>query len=867
MAKSASHFHATALLFGLLLPASTWAVEAPLFTDVTENSGIFFSVTQGAPVTGVGMAVLDLDGDGALDVLLSGGTDLPMTALRNVGDMQFVPIAQAQSGLDGASVDPRGMMVADYDNDGDADLFIADWDSARPSRLLNNAGGFFTDVSDFSEMHVPGDATGGAWGDFDNDGWLDLYVSRYWGMPNLLFRNNQDGTFTDVTEASGMMAPVPDGLGGVYPGAQTFQTLWMDVDRDGDLDLMEINDRCYNGYARNLIWKNLGDGTFVEDGASFGFDLCFDGMGMALADADRDGFLDVYITNVPDGHFFLQGGCDGWTDVSASSGVQAFQWGWGVLFEDFNHDTWPDLYVAHAGYVNFDTANALYINEGNGSFTDVGMLSDAWGGNHDSGVVVQADFDGDGDADILINQLYESPYVLLRNDGPTEHWLSVQLEGVASNRDGLGAWVDVLSGAGWQRRLRHETTTFKGRSDPALRFGLGSAMSVERIVIRWPSGAVQVIQDVAADQRLVVVEEDTGGANSNPHQERCGDGVDNDCDGETDEGFDVGGACVVGTGACAANGVLICDYGQYDTICQGTPALPTDEIGGDGIDNDCDGEVDEVVNPPVCAGTLEICGDQIDNDCDGSTDEGFPPFGMACEAGSGACQSAGIWQCTSNGLEAYCTAVPAGPVPELCGDGIDNDCDGEIDEGFAFGADCTAVSEDCAVSGTMGCGPNGSLACVPGPEASWVELCGDALDNDCDGSVDEGFATGAVCWSGDGACRRKGAMICTVDLLAIECTAEPGEPAEEIGQDGLDNDCDGFTDEAEGLDAGETAGEGETSDEESSETGDGGAWVAAESGGCGAVRGPGTHASAWTWLLLSGLVAWRARRRCSSAQR
>jgi len=855
VAQSASILRTILAASALFVGGSVWAAEVPLFTDVTEESGILFSVSQSPPVTGVGIAVMDLDGDDALDLILAGGTDLPITAYRNMGGMKFVEVGSEHTGLGSLVIDPRGMMAADYDNDGDADLFIAEWEADHPCRLLRNDGGTFVDVTAEAGVLVIGDATGGAWGDFDNDGWLDLHVGRYWGQQNRLFRNNQDGTFSDVTVSSGLDAPVLDEEGMVYPGSQTFQTAWMDVDRDGDVDLLEINDRCYNGFARNLIWVNQGDGTFVEDGHAFGFGHCFDGMGLGLGDADRDGFLDAYITNVPDGHFFLQGGCDGWTDVSEASGTQAFQWGWGVLFEDFNHDAWPDLYVAHAGYISFDTENALYLNEGDWVFSEVAMQSDAWGGNHDSGVVVQADWDGDGDADILINHLYDSPYTLLRNDGPTGHWLTILLEGVASNRDGLGAWVDVLAGGVWQRRLRHEATAFKGRSDPALRFGLGDSSSVQRVVVRWPSGAVQVLEDVMVDQRLTIVEEDTGGAPAAVHSERCGDGIDNDCDGEIDEGFDLGGSCVVGVGACQAPGVLGCDYAGYGTFCEGTPLLPVDEIGGDGIDNDCDGDVDEVVIVPECNGTLELCGDGIDNDCDGSTDEGFPPFATACEVGVGACRTAGIWQCSADGLEAHCTAEAAPPATEACGDGIDNDCDGETDEGFSFGFSCVASLGTCAVAGETGCGPEGDVVCIPGPEESWVELCGDAVDNDCDGHVDEGFPAGAVCWSGEGACRRKGTMVCTADELGVECDATPGEPGDEIAHDGFDNDCDGLIDEDASVDAEDTGGS-----EDTGAAGGGGALAASDPGGCAA--SPRGVPSPLLWLCggLSLALA-RSRRR------
>ncbi len=309
-----------------------------------------------------------------------------------------------------------------------------------------------------------------------------------------------------------------------------------------------------------------------------------------------------------------------------------------------------------------------------------------------------------------------------------------------------------------------------------------------------------------------------------PGVETC-DGTDDDCDGATDEGFDLGAPCEVGVGACHAAGVLVCGDGA--ARCGAAPGAPAAETC-DGTDDDCDGATDEgfdlgapcAVGVGAChAAGVVICGDGaarcdaapgepgaeicdgIDDDCDGATDEGFD-LGAPCAVGVGACHAAGVVVC--GGGAARCDAAPGEPGAEIC-DGIDDDCDGVTDEGFDLGASCDSGVGACRRTGRRVCADGGGAACDARAGAPGVELC-DGIDGDCDGAVDEGLGRGLSCSRGVGACRSEGVFICAADG-GVSCDARALPPGEELC-DGIDGDCDGAVDEGLDLGAPCTAGFG-----------------------------------------------------------
>ena len=816
------------------------------FTDVTGESGLDLVIEQQPPRTGTGIGVIYWDDDAFPDLLVSGGTNNEVSVYRNNGNMNFTRMSKDVTGLWFVEGDPRGLAIADFDNDGDSDFFLASWSEGKQSYLFVNEDGYFIKKNTKIGISMDGIATGGSWGDYDNDGDLDLYVGRYFMKQNKFFRNDGDGTFSDVTFEAGFDQSL------LTSEPLTFQSMWIDMNRDGLVDLYEMNDRCYNGFSHNRVWINYG-GVFYDESEKFGLDLCFDAMGIGFNDYNHDGFLDFFHTNVPTGgHFLLQGGCDGYTQQTAAAGITIKQWGWGVLFDDLNHDRFPDLYIAHAGYVNFDDTNRLYQGKPGGGFVEVAEESDAHLGTNNSAVVVRADFDLDGDQDLIVGGIEGDAHSVLRNDSETGHFLVVELVGTQSNRDGIGAIVDIYAGPVWERRPRVSSDVFGGNNDPGLLFGLGDIQTVERVVVYWPSGVSEVFEDIVPDGRVVLTEGMGEPWLLPTWHERCGDFIDNDCDGVIDEDFPVGTPCQSGLGECASEGVWVCSLDRLEMSCQAELKLPTEEIPGDGKDNDCDGEVDELLEKPSCSGTKERCGDGVDNDCDGLTDEGFEELGLSCarelysciafgewicpktggeqlvcdaalpqpeiercgdeidndcdgaidegfgvgfpcEVGMGACVRMGERVCAENGKGSVCNVSPGQPGPELCGDGVDNDCDGATDEGFPVGTACT--TQDCAIPGLWGCSEDAlSMVCILS-EALPPERCGDGIDNDCDGEVDEGFGSGEDCWLGVGVCRRKGQRVCSSDGLTAMCDATIGSPGSEIKDDGLDNDCDGVTDE------------------------------------------------------------------------
>src|SRR6267154_3112304 len=532
------------------------ASTSPLFVDVTRDAKIDFHLTCGSheklyivETQCGGAAAFDYDNDGWMDILLVDGSTLadyragkchPPRLYHNNHDGTFTDVS-AKSGLNFCGWG-YGVAIGDFDNDGWEDVYITGFHGSALYR--NNHDGTFTDVTAKAGVaNAERWGTSAAFGDYDNDGKLDLYVAnyveldidnlpkfgdgpfcQYRGIPvncgprglkgarDRLYHNNGDSTFTDVTEKLGID---PDGYYGLG-------VLWLDYDKDGCLDLYVANDS-----SPSLLYHNNCKGGFTEVGAQAGVAYSSDGreqagMGIDAADFDRDGWPDIVKTNFSDdsNNLYHNDRNGEFTDVAGAAGIGAISipyLGFGAKFLDFDNDGWPDLFIAN-GHVDpqvegqsFGVGDAarpfLFHNMKNGRFEEIGERSGAALTRKYVGrALLAADFWNRGREDLLMTNLDGSP-VLLRNEAPAAgHWLRLKTVGTKSNRDGFGARVEITVDGSTRYAEVRAGSSFESSSDSRLHFGLGSATRVEIIVVRWPSGQVDKLGSEAADQEIVVEE-------------------------------------------------------------------------------------------------------------------------------------------------------------------------------------------------------------------------------------------------------------------------------------------------------------------------------------------------------------------------
>jgi len=527
-------------------------------TDVAAGAGLTHPVIYGGvdekryiiEVVGSGVAFLDYDNDGWLDVLVLCGTRLegaPPGATnrlyRNNRDGTFTDVTE-QAGLTRTGW-ASAVTVGDYDNDGYDDLFITYY--GHHVLYRNNGDGTFTDATEKAGLLQDAIRYGAGctWVDYDRDGHLDLFVATYldttleklpkpgenpdcrWkgvqvncgprGLPTgyvQLYRNNGDGTFTDVSRESGVAAAK-----GAYP----MTAVAADFDNDGWPDIYVACDS-----TPSWLFRNQHDGTFREEGLERGAALSEDGleqagMGIAAGDYDLDGSLDIFKTHFADDTNVLyrndgKGYFNDFT-IRAGIGVETRYIGWGTGMADFDNDGFPDIFVVTGSVYPevekalpaypFRTPRLVFRNLGDGRFEE--LIEEAGPGVsavHSSRGCAFGDFDNDGDVDVLIMNMNEPPS-LLRNDVTGDgHWLKVLLTGVTSNRSAIGARVTAAYGGRSQCQEVLAQSSFYSACDRRLHFGLGAATTAD-LTIRWPTGETERVTGVKADQ-LVVIREGAG---------------------------------------------------------------------------------------------------------------------------------------------------------------------------------------------------------------------------------------------------------------------------------------------------------------------------------------------------------------------
>jgi hypothetical protein len=548
---------AAALLFAADLVVVLAADPPFRFVDVAKETGLQLLNIAGSKeksylidTTGNGVAFLDYDRDGDLDILIVNGSSVErlktggdqMVALyRNdgpspgTGQIHFTDVT-AQAGLTRRGWG-MGVCVADYDNDGFPDIYVTAFGT---SVLWHNTGhGSFTDSGQAASS---GWSTGCAFGDFDRDGYVDLYVAHYlsreWesvapggerackfmninipcgprplkGEPDVFYRNMGNGTFADVTKAAGVSIP-----GGHYG----FGVLFTDLDDDGWPDIYVASDS-----VPSLFFRNLQNGTFAEQALRSGIAVSGDGreqsgMGVDAGDYDGDGRLDLIKTHFSQDYTTLYRNLGGglFADVSVRAGMRLGpQLGWGVGFVDLDNDGRPDVFVSN-GHVwsNIDATGTstylqkkqVYRNVGGGRFQEVSRdVGGALLELKSSRGTAFGDFDNDGDIDVLVVNNDDRP-TLLRNDTAGGRWITVRLEGTASNRDAIGAHVTIEAAGTRQLIELRSGGSYLSHNDVRAHFGLGDKTKVDRLQIRWPNGRIETATDLMSN-RFYVAREGSG---------------------------------------------------------------------------------------------------------------------------------------------------------------------------------------------------------------------------------------------------------------------------------------------------------------------------------------------------------------------
>ena len=530
------------ILTGVALAADR-APSPVRFEDTTAQSGIQFTHSFGAEKlgsllesTGAGCVWFDYNNDGRPDLYVVSGRPLeagmhpyplrkpPVTPAhnhlyRNDGNGKFTDVTgEAHVAGDGFSF---SAIAADYDNDGNTDLLVTSY--GRVNLYRNKGDGTFEDVTSKAGLDVKGWAIGAAWLDYDRDGCVDLFVGRYVkfdpayrayyaadnypgpldyeGDTNLLFRNTCKGGFADVSEKAGIAA---------YKG-RTMGVTAADFDGDGFPDVYVANDK-----TENFFFHNKRDGTFEEiamdAGTAFGQNgESTSAMGPVFADLENNGRFDLWVSDSKYNRLLKNSGKLPFTDATQEAGIAQYTaqyTSWGTGAYDFDNDGLKDIFITHGGLIHMvPQEHSLFRNLGGGKFEDISTSSGPVFDNKTVGRgACFADYDNDGRIDAYIVNLGSAGELLHNVTAPAGHWLTVRLAGTKSNRDGIGALVEVVAKDLKQRSQRVAGSGYLSQDDWRLHFGLGANTKADRITVTWPSGKRQVLENVAADQVLTIRE-------------------------------------------------------------------------------------------------------------------------------------------------------------------------------------------------------------------------------------------------------------------------------------------------------------------------------------------------------------------------
>ncbi len=516
------------LLLAVIGPAHV--LGQALFIDATQSTGIDHYQRSELHIGG-GVAIFDLDNDGWEDIYLTGGEDRDKL-YRNNGDGTFTEVGVDAGFGFTAAVTTFGVTTGDVDNDGFRDVLILTEMPNANMLFLNNGDGTFTRSVTAFDFFTGQRSVSASFGDVNGDGFLDIYITNYVDVANVLFEgptpvgfnhtcfsdqllvNNGDGSFTDATAFYGIDQ---QGCG--------LATAFTDFDLDGHIDIMVVND-FGQWVIPNALYRNLLPDQFFEDMApETGMDGGFYGMGVAIGDYDRDGDLDYYMTNI--GANFLYRNDGGlFTELAETAGVindsvnGLNTTGWGCFFFDADNDGWQDLFVANgeipaAQFIanSLEDPDKLFRNNGDGTFTDI-TWNAGIGSLHRSRGAAFGDLNNDGHLDVVVNgvrRLTSEPatakvYFNVSENG--NNWLKVKAEGVHSNRDAFGSIIRIVVEGQSQVLEVSGGSSHASHNSSIAHFGLGSATAVDSVIVRFPSGTERSLTDVGANQVIHVVEDD-----------------------------------------------------------------------------------------------------------------------------------------------------------------------------------------------------------------------------------------------------------------------------------------------------------------------------------------------------------------------